>query len=300
VDDFHFKHHPVSLLVQGARIIQLWHGVGFKKIGFLEADSDMNITDERREELRQLYSDYFAVISTSPFYTQHLFQTSFGAQQIWETGYPRNDVFFRKPTRNDLLQAAPKLYGEIKQRAKTSTIALYVPTFRDDGTNPLAESDLSLPGLDAFLQSIDTVLILKMHTFTGPLPSLSFKNIVVFPSNEDVYPLMALTDYMITDYSSIYTDYLTMNKPVLFYAYDRDKYISQNRELQFDYDWITPGPKIATSGELMVAMKLLAAGKGRDDGYAARREEIGKLAFAEHDGQASARVLERLRAELSS
>lgn len=109
---------------------------------------------------------------------------------------------------------------------------------------------------------------------------------------------MPLTDYMITDYSSIYTDYLTMEKPVLFYPYDGDKYVSQNRELQFDYDWITPGPKVKSPDELMMAMKLLATNK--DDGYAPQRAEIGRLAFEHHDGKACARILERLRAELSS
>jgi CDP-glycerol glycerophosphotransferase len=186
----------------------------------------------------------------------------------------------------------------VKQLAKAASIALYVPTFRDDGANPFADGALDLAALDAFLERINTVMVIKLHTFSGTLPDLPCKNILAFPSDADVYPLMPLTDYMITDYSSIYTDYLTMNKPVLFYCYDRDTYISKNRELQFDYDWITPGPKVHTQDELMMAMKLLSS--GRDDGYSEQRAEIGSLAFAQHDGQASARVLARLRAELSS
>ncbi|MBU1248678.1 MAG: CDP-glycerol glycerophosphotransferase family protein [Proteobacteria bacterium] len=297
VDDFHFKMQPAGLLVAGARIIQLWHGVGFKKIGFMEADSGMDLTPERREELRQLYSGYDVVISTSPFYTENLFQTSFQAKDIWETGYPRNDVFFRKPTKQDFIQAAPESYAAVRQLAKTKTIALYVPTFRDGGGNPLSDGACDFFRLDAFLEANDIVIVLKMHTFSGTLPDLPFKNIIAFPSHADVYPLMPLTNFMITDYSSIYTDYLVMDKPVLFFPYDWDKYTSQNRELQFDYDWITPGPKVRSQDEFMVALKLIS--KGGADGYEEKRREIGHLAFAQHDGLASARVLSRLRAELS-
>jgi CDP-glycerol glycerophosphotransferase len=298
VDDFHYKMHPVSLLLGGARVVQLWHGVGFKKIGFLEAESGLDLSPERREELRRLYSGYHAVVSTSPFYTEHLFRTSFGAEQIWETGYPRNDVFFRRPTRGDMVRAAPEVYGEVKRLSKTRKVVLYVPTFREQGANPLSDGALDLPRLDAFLGAIGMVLVIKMHTFTGRLPRLPFANILAFPSDEDVYPLMPLTHAMITDYSSIYTDYLTMNKPVLFYAYDREAYQARHRELQFDYDWITPGPKLATQDELLTALRLLA--RDGDDGYAGQRAEVGRLAFAKHDGGASARVLARLRQELSS
>ncbi len=298
VDDFHFKNSPVNLLLSGASIIQLWHGVGFKKIGFLEADSKLDLSKERRQELRQLYSGYDAVISTSPFYTKNLFSTSFGTREIWETGYPRNDVFFRPPTKHDLLQADPQLYGQIKKLGKKKTVALYVPTFRDTGGTFFAPQNFDLAQMDTFLERINSVLVIKMHSFSGTPKIKGARNIFLFPCDKDIYPLMPITDYMITDYSSIYTDYLTMNKPVLFYPYDWDEYTSKNRELQFDYDWITPGPKLKNQNELLMAMKLLSENK--DDGYGEQRREIGQLAFANHDGQSSERILTRIKAQLSA
>ncbi|KJG60435.1 hypothetical protein UA42_15725 [Photobacterium kishitanii] len=49
-------------------------------------------------------------------------------------------------------------------------------------------------------------------------------------------------DLVITDYSSIYFDFLILNKPVLFLPYDLDEYIN-NVGLNFKFDEVTPGPK---------------------------------------------------------
>ena len=293
VDDFHYKHSPLALLTRGAKVIQLWHGVGFKKIGFVEADSGLDLTEERRQELRLLYSGYHAVVSTSPFYTEHLFATSFRAEEIWETGYPRNDVFFRKPAKHDFLGSDPVLYGELKQLAKTRAVFAYLPTFRDTGGDFVSKKALDLPSLDKALGAMNAVLVFKMHNYCGDLKGRGFANLRFMASGADIYPLLPLTSGLVTDYSSIYTDYLTMDKPVLFHPWDLEDYQALDRELQFDYDWITPGPKCRTQDELLAALKEVA--RGGDLGFADKRREIGQLAFARHDGDASARVLERIR-----
>lgn len=293
VDDFHYKHSPLGVLVKGAKVIQLWHGVGFKKIGFVEADSDLDLTGERRRELRLLYSGYHAVISTSPFYTEHLFATSFGAEEIWETGYPRNDVFFRSPGRNDFLGSDPVLYGELKQLAKTRAVFAYLPTFRDKGGDFITSKALDLPELDRALGRMNAVMVFKMHNYCGEIKGPRFANLRFMASGADIYPLLPLTTGLVTDYSSVYTDYLCMDKPVVFHPWDLEEYRAANRELQFDYHWITPGPKCPTQAELTDA--LAEAAQGGDLGFADKRREIGRLAFAVHDGDASARVLGHIR-----
>ncbi|MGE4552748.1 MAG: CDP-glycerol glycerophosphotransferase family protein [Desulfovibrionaceae bacterium] len=298
VDDFHFRSSPVSLLLSGARLIQLWHGVGFKKIGFLEATSGLDLTDQRRAELVALYSGYHAVLSTSPFYTEHLFRTCFGAEEVWETGYPRNDILFREPGKADLIQCDAALYGRVRRLAKSRFVALYVPTFRDGGGDPFAAGALDLDALDAALGKMGAVLVVKLHTFSGNYSGFDFQNILYCPSQTDAYPLMARCHCLVTDYSSIYTDWLMLDRPVLFFPYDWEEYIQKNRELQFDYDWIAPGPKLRTQRDLTAALARLA--KGGSVGYEAERREIGRLAFAQHDGGACARVLARLRADIAA
>ena len=59
-----------------------------------------------------------------------------------------------------------------------------------------------------------------------------------------MYPLFSKIDLLITDYSSIYFDFLLTNKPVLFYAYDKEKYITKHRSMYDNYDDVTPGFKV--------------------------------------------------------
>ena len=55
-------------------------------------------------------------------------------------------------------------------------------------------------------------------------------NIHVLENNSDVYPLFSIIDLLITDYSSIYFDFLLTKKPVLFFPYDKRK-IFVNRSI---------------------------------------------------------------------
>ncbi|MGE4291550.1 MAG: CDP-glycerol glycerophosphotransferase family protein [Desulfovibrio sp.] len=295
-DDFHYKDSPLAPLVDGARVVQLWHGVGFKKIGFLEAESGIDLPEDRRTYLRRMYSGYDAVLSTSPFYTEHLFSTSFGAGEIIEAGYPRNDVFFRPPTKHDMVASDPQLYGVVRRLAKTRTVGLFVPTFRDGGGDFLTQGALDLPRMDAELERINAALVVKMHSFSNHYKGFTFRNILHCPNHLDIYPLMPLFHCMITDYSSIFTDHLLLDKPQIFFPYDREQYTALNRELQFDYDWITPGPKAMDQQGLLDCLRDVAEGR---DSHAEQRQKIAELAFAHHDGKAGERLLAWLRAKIA-
>jgi len=111
---------------------------------------------------------------------------------------------------------------------------------------------------------------------------------MLYDSSSDIYPLLPLTDCIITDYSSIYFDYLLINKPVIFFPYDYKKYIEYDRDLIFDYDTMTPGPKCYTQQELHNQIYNIVI-KGTDS-YYDRRQEIRKIAFDSVDGQASERI----------
>ena len=90
-------------------------------------------------------------------------------------------------------------------------------------------------------------------------PKLSeHSNIHYFPSEllPDELEVANGIDLIITDYSGIYIDFLLIDKPVLFYPYDLDNY-KKYRGLMFDYDLVTPGPKIHTQKEFIVEMKKL-------------------------------------------
>lgn len=72
----------------------------------------------------------------------------------------------------------------------------------------------------------------------------------------DVYPLLPKTDVLITDYSSIYYDYILMpEKDVLLFPFDYQDYIRNSRDLAYDYLTYTPGVKVWNFDDLLRTIK---------------------------------------------
>lgn len=68
--------------------------------------------------------------------------------------------------------------------------------------------------------------------------------------------VLAMFDLLITDYSSIYIDYLLLERPILFLPYDREAYL-KTRGFNFDYDEVTPGPKPKSYAEFLNSIEGL-------------------------------------------
>ena len=178
--------------------------------------------------------------------------------QISITGYPRTDVLFNP---NDALKA---MY--VKEGCNT---VLYLPTFREHD-----ESDKSLYELiNSFSSRSEYLLLIKLHpaTFLGgtlDLPS----NVVLLDQSVDTYEMMALSDVLITDYSSVALDYLLLDRPIMYFCYDYAAYISNERGLYYDFNQVVGGPVIETSGALLAELdEVLLVGV---DHYKAKRHTV--------------------------
>lgn len=62
--------------------------------------------------------------------------------------------------------------------------------------------------------------------------------------NLDIYQILSETDLLITDYSSVYFDYLLLDKPILFLNTDLDQYRNNRGFLLNPFEFWTPGPKV--------------------------------------------------------
>ena len=159
-----------------------------------------------------------------------------------------------------------------------------MPTFRDSGRDFLKFLDLTTFNKFGLINNL--LFIFKLHPDTLIKKRESLNNILFYESSKDIYPILPLSDLLITDYSSIYTDYLFLNKPILFFPFDKEEYIKNDRAFQFDYDEFTPGPKAYNQQELeRLILNIL-----NDDHFANQRDKIKKLAFKYDDDKASERI----------
>jgi len=272
-----FMNLKYPLLFNTVKIL-LWHGVGFKKIGKMmySMNTKSNIL-KFMNKIKSLYC-YDLFISTSKFYTDNVFRKSFNAKEILTAGYPRNDSFHIKNDAKILIGTdISKIKKIIRLKSQGYKNILYAPTFRDTGTDYLFKKVLDLNKFSEFLYKNKLVFIMKFHQVSNMKIKTPYDNILIYDNSKDVYPLLPYIDLLITDYSSIYMDYLILNKPVIFFPYDYHTYIRRDREIQFDYNEFTPGPKCfdQTSLEKEIINLLI----NKNDYYKEQRRKLLDVAF---------------------
>lgn len=245
-------------LGENRTIINLWHGIPLKKIALM----DPNLSVLSRFYFKKIFTENYTFILTSSRHLIPVMAESFNISRkkikVW--GQPRNDMLFVKKDRTEILK---KLYPDIPYCKK---IILYAPTFRDYGVTklfPFEDYDKKL--LEEFLEKEDAVIFIRTHISEQGNALSYLSERVRYMGNElveDIMEIINIFDVLITDYSSIYIDYLILNKPVIFLPYDKEKYL-EGRGMNFEYDQVTPGAKPDTLKKFMNAIHEICAGKDR-------------------------------------
>jgi CDP-glycerol glycerophosphotransferase (TagB/SpsB family) len=282
----------------GSKTINLYHGCAIKKIGWDRVRPSYKKTFRYAlgRFIRRLLSKCDYVIVTSAKF-QEIFSSAYdiNKDKVIIAGYPRNDVFFKKVS-GEGIGLSDSLLSEIEhKRGNKGKVILYAPTFRDSrlsGSNAVHESGLDLAKLNLLMQEKGALLLLKLHA-GARLKKLteSYNNIIFIPSELDVNLLLRITDALITDYSSIYFDFLLLDRPVIFFPYDFENYVTRERGLYFDYDKILAGPKVYKFDGLFAEVKkLLENYEVCSEKYRREREKIKNMAFKYVDGDSSERI----------
>jgi len=167
------------------------------------------------------------------------------------TGYPRNDALFGTVPGEEVGTAAAAL-ARIRDLADRRKLVCYLPTFRE-WTDESAADRLDLPALDSFLAERDATLVVKTHPRDHLDPPSDLAHVVALPEKTDIYPFLRHADALVTDYSSVYFDYLLLDRPIVFYADDLAAYRAR-RGFYFDYESVTPGPVADSFEELLAGL----------------------------------------------
>lgn len=195
------------------------------------------------------------IICNSQFDEKYFLNGVIGKEKIefLPLGSPRNDIMINN--NNDNYKNKLKE----KYNFNNEKIYLYCPTHRENlKYNKLIMEKIldELVLLDKLLEGKNIILLFRPHYFDNGYKNkfLKFNNIkyVGIDIVSDVRELMILSDYLIADYSSIYIDYLLLNKPIIHYCFDLEKY-SDVRGLVIDYNNNIhfPGHKIDSLSEIV-------------------------------------------------
>lgn len=242
IDDYYFPVYVIKPR-KGTKIIQVWHACGaFKKFGYDVLGKEYGASESYINDIK-IHSNYDVVTVSSKEVAKH-YATAFDMDEskIYNTGIPRTDVFFNEI---EIKKAKERVYKKFPD-LKGKRVVLFAPTFRGKGqTDVNFDMTVDLNKISRGLDR-DTIFALKMHPFVKTRFNNVSDNIKDLSDYENVNDLLMACDMLVTDYSSVVFECSLMEKPMVFYAPDKEAYIAE-RDFYYDYDTFVPGPIVTTT-----------------------------------------------------
>ncbi len=261
-------------------LVNLWHGFPIKKLG---TDAH-NLTENQKKKVLGDFDGLVVMSEEEKGHMSRCYHTK--PENTWITGYPRNDFTFHRNKK--ILDKIPYI--------KEKKVLLYAPTWRDEGKTKLFPfGDFSNYKLEAFLKDQNAIMLLRIHKNELKQHNLEETSVLkICDGNvvQEISELLPFTDILITDYSSVYIDQLLVDKPMIFVPYDLEEF-SKIRGFNFEFNDVTPGPKVETFNDLLAQIKRYLDNPKLD--YE-ERIKIKNRFHKYQDDQSSKRVYQRIEA----
>ena len=271
-------------------ITQLWHGCGaFRRFGLSSARLKFG-GDYKDDDKYPYHNNVDLVTVSSPeviwAYAEAM-NIPIESNIIQATGISRTDIFFDK----EFKSAAKKRIEAVLPKNDKRKWILWAPTFRG---NVSAAKVPEYPDLEAMKEALgdEYILLIKQHPLVNKRPSVpaEVQNFAFDVSKEcNIEDLICQCDMCISDYSSIIFEYSLMEKPMLFFATDKEDY-EDWRGFYYPYEEMTPGPVVSDTDELVGAIKELSSNFDASEVIAFREKFMSAC-----DGKATERIIARFQ-----
>lgn len=295
----------ISFLLSGRAIkINMWHGIPLKKIN----------NDNKFDQVRNPQNSYYKIkwglrrmsdekpthyVLTTAEHLRDIFFSAFQTRNIIISGYPRNDVIQFNNINNIYTKVESEIIKDIIENcgynSELKKMIIYMPTFRN--TETLFLDIMDLKKFDDFLENEKIIFYIKLHPkskLKHIFSNICYKNIINIDADIDPYSIINYSSLLITDYSSVYFDYLLTNKPIIFFNYDIEQYLNDTREMYFEYNKVTPGIKAKNMVELQEAIKVTL----NSDQYSEERFNIKNTFFDQNNYSASEKLVKIIKSLL--
>lgn len=268
---------------EGQKFLATWHGTPLKTLG---KQQQYKFQDHKRAQRNFLQATH--IISPNPHTTGVLFDSydirhTMGGK-LAETGYPRVDLTLNA---SDARRAAIRAQLGVGGRRP---VVLYAPTWRGTLETVSYEVDKAKADIELLATRHDCDIVFRGHHLMEKVfDADKVMGCIVAPAALDTNELLSVVDVLITDYSSIFFDFLPTGRPVLYYTYDLEEY-SRERGMYFAMDEM-PGYKCCDVEALSEALGRALDGQLADaDHHAAAQSRFN----THDDGRATERVVDFL------
>ncbi|KXZ58899.1 CDP-glycerol:poly(glycerophosphate) glycerophosphotransferase [Brevibacterium ravenspurgense] len=279
----YFRKQPGQLYVQ------TWHGTPLKMIG---ADvHSAGLSPEYRAKV-QRETQYWDILLAQSDFAAEKFDSAFSsAARTIVDGYPRVDVL-----------ANPEQHREARAKTRANLglrndeiFVLYAPTFRDAsqkaGVGYHLDIGIDFERLKQALPS-NVRLGIRAHSNVKAMELVGDEFVIDVTEFPDAQTLLAATDVLIADYSSIMFDFAATRRPMVFFAPDLEDYLENSRGMYLDYESTVPGPIVRTTAELGDALNM-AITEGLDE-YKDKYDEFVANYLPHEDGHSAERIADEI------
>lgn len=219
----------------GQVVIDLWHGTPLKCIGLYKNGKSCHVNGIQQKNF--LCSDYLLYPND---YTEDKMLLSYRIKSL----LPGKAMMLGYPRTGGLLAVSKERQEEIKKilAPNGEKIYAYMPTWKGYLSNDevVAQSRNLLNYLDENLRDDQILYVNLHHKVSDSMDYSGFKHIKKFPPLVDSYELMTTTEALISDYSSVFFDYLVLGKQIILDLEDYQAYLKHQglyidiEELPFD------------------------------------------------------------------
>ena len=290
-------HGNNLLYMKKHTVLQLWHGMPLKTLGYNEKNINKNIY----KQYRQCGKNAYFFVSSDIFKLSMIASFLMKSNKIFITGQSKTDCILTDRNRKEI--------SEYINYSKYDKVVIYAPTYKEAKRNKRRDINKKFENIFYFddynensfynlLEEKNILFIIKPHPFDEPFykeykQKITHQNIkIVFDedmkeNNFYFYEFFSFADLMITDFSSIAIDYLINKKPVIFLNALSEQY-NKNRGfiLEDNYEILMPGAKASNFNELTSAIIDALT----TDSWKEKREQMIPLLHKYCDSNASERI----------
>ncbi len=264
----------LSFKKKATKYLYTTHGAGFKLCG--------NSAPGRHD------FDFSSVnvLCVESEYEKMIFRTSFNAKEesFLACGRPYSDALW------NVTEDRKKQLKERLKLPKNKKVILYAPTWRDS-KNSGASYDIAPPiHFEQWEKELknEYIVLFRAHHITTKILGIKFNDFVINVSEyNDVNELMIVSDILISDYSSMITDFAILERPIISFAYDYDTYIKE-KGTYVDLQKTLPNGVCKTEEEVLSQIKNL------DYNVEKKKAKLFKEQFNQYGGNAVKESVEAL------